>query len=73
MELINLEMTLNQSLMYEQTKRHVHEWKREDVEKLLLDVLMLYFTNKNAVSQLISQVIELETRGVLNNAKSNEQ
>lgn len=73
MELINLEMTLNQSLMYEQTKRHVHEWKREDVEKLLLDVLMLYFANKNAVSQLISQVIELETRGVLNNAKSNEQ
>lgn len=68
-ELINLELTLNQSLMLEQTKRHVHEWKREEVEKLLIDVMQLYFANKNAVSQLVTQVIKLETEGVLNNVK----
>lgn len=57
---IDLELGLSQQLMLENTKRNIHNWKREELEELFLQLLKLYLQSQSVNRQLFKLVAQLE-------------
>lgn len=57
---IDLELGLSQQLMLENTKRNIHNWKREELEELFLQLFQLYLQSQSVNRQLFKLVAQLE-------------